>query len=268
MHPAAPLTPESQQKALPRIAAALDHNNVLRQHSWERYSSNDYCSWTGVGCGAKSPSVAALNLDTAWGIKGLQGTLPAAAAFAGLDELTDLSIKSQPGIAGTLPADWSSLKQLQDVWLGDMSVTGSIPTSWGDLSMLHGLAMFGMRVGGEVPGSFEKQTSLSTLVLVKMQLSGTLPASLSKLKRLKILDLSSNRISGTLPDAFQALTQLETLHLSQNALTGAVPASWASMSSLRELTVSDNPGLKGCLPATWKEYVIVEFTNTSITGFC
>jgi hypothetical protein len=65
MHPAAPLTPESQQKALLRIAAALDHNNVLREHNWERYSSNDYCSWDGVGCGAGSPSVAALNLDTA-----------------------------------------------------------------------------------------------------------------------------------------------------------------------------------------------------------
>lgn len=62
-------------------------------------------------------SVRGINLWSGQGIQGLKGTLPPAAAFAGLAGVTDVGISDQPGITGTLSADSSRATQLRDIRL-------------------------------------------------------------------------------------------------------------------------------------------------------
>ena len=53
------------------------------------------------------------------------GTL---AAWQGLDRLEQLILSGNPGIVGTLPAEWPQMfPLLQEVWLQDCSLTGTLP---------------------------------------------------------------------------------------------------------------------------------------------
>lgn len=102
-----------QVAALLRIKAHIDTDGVLQGWYAAAGANNSYCSWTGVSC-TTSGQVSALQIWSAQTTR-LKGKLPPAAAFQGLSSLTTFALAEQPGISGTLPADWSRLQQLQDI---------------------------------------------------------------------------------------------------------------------------------------------------------
>jgi hypothetical protein len=138
-----PLTDSRQEQrleALLRIKAAVDTTGVLQ--AWNRASgaNGGYCNWPGVQCGSRGMVQAiTFNRTTVSSEDGLQGTLPPAAAFSGLDDLTSIVFEEQFKVSSTLPADWSMLQQLQIIRLSNNWYTnnrnrgalhGPVPSSW------------------------------------------------------------------------------------------------------------------------------------------
>jgi hypothetical protein len=106
---------DPQAAALLCIKSSVDTTGVLQRWTLEAGANGGYCQWAGVSCTGGKVNSIDLRRDT--GAKTLRGVLPPAAAFTGLDGLARFALTRQPGISGTLPADWSQLQQLQDVRL-------------------------------------------------------------------------------------------------------------------------------------------------------
>lgn len=101
-------------------------------------------------------------------------------------------------LAGTLPADWGELKQLEVIRLDQLFLSGPLPEAWGGLERL------------------------STLTLWDSRLNGSIPASWCRLSALQHLDLSYNSLTGALPECFAELgPQLAELLLDVNQFEGA-----------------------------------------------
>jgi hypothetical protein len=240
---------DPQLEALLQLKAAIDTTGVLQD--WTRSTGSDggYCSWQGIGCVKGTSTVYWINLWQGGGVAGLQGTLPAAAAFAGLKGLTQICISDQPGIVGTLPADWASMVQLQDVRLPNNSLSGSIPASWAGLAKLRVLMLYMNRLNGQIPGSLNALTALESLEMGRNAFTGTIP-DLSKLTKLRVLYLNNNKLSGTIPDSLKALAALEKLELASNALLGGTLPAWLGNLKRLELLTLHSSSIKGSIPAT------------------
>jgi hypothetical protein len=241
---------DPQLDALLRIKAAIDTTGVLQ--GWTRSSGSDggYCSWQGILCAKGTSAVYRIDLWPGRGTSGLQGTLPSAAACAGLRGLTDICISDQPGIIGKLPADWSSLIGLQDIRVPNNSLSGSIPSSWGSFSNLKVLMLYMNRLSGQVPSSFNALTALENLEMGRNAFTGTVP-DLSKLIRLKVLYLNNNKLAGTIPEGLKALTALRKLELASNALLGGTLPAWLGNLKSLELLTLQSCSFKGSIPAAF-----------------
>jgi hypothetical protein len=242
-----------QLESLLKVKAAVDKKGVLRDGTRSSGASGGYCKWKGTVCNDGSPnsSVLQINICAEIGIQDLQGTLPSAAAFAGLSHLTAIVISVKFGIVGTLLGDWSRLSKLQDIQLNANALTGSIPSSWGSLSKLKALSLYTNKVSGRIPDSIGALISLEALDLDENLLTGTI-LDLGKLQKLKQLQLFTNQLTGRIPDNLKGLQALTTVDLAENALDGTLPAWLGSLlDSLRVLGLNDNR-LKGSIPASFK----------------
>eukprot|EP00775_Hariotina_reticulata_P015368 gene15368-biopygen16523 len=181
-------TTDPQLESLLRIKRSIDRAGVLK--SWSRQAGQDkgYCrnNWVGVSCSDDGQVVYKLSLGNNIIQGRLQGQLPPASAFRGLPGLKWFAIYQQPGMVGTLPADWSNLLQLQDVWLSNNSLTGTLPPSWGQLKQLKVLSLWGNKLSGPLPDAYKALTALQKLELGFNALAGTLPPSWGQLRQLQV----------------------------------------------------------------------------------
>ncbi|WIA42784.1 hypothetical protein OEZ86_008723 [Tetradesmus obliquus] len=216
---------DPQLEALLRVKAATDTTG--KREEWRRTAgvAGAYCKWRGVACIDGTHTVYKIHIHD-----GLTGTLPHAAAFDGLAGLTEIDISHQPGISGTVPADWSRLSQLQDIRVANNSLTGSIPPSWGSMAKLRVLYLFRNKLSGPIPASFRGLTALEDIAVYVNELSGTIP-DLSNLTGLRVLQLSTNKLSGSIPASVRGMVGLQELILHTNELSGTIP----DLSSLTRL---------------------------------
>jgi hypothetical protein len=121
-----------------------DTTGLLKEWIIASGTKGGFCNWKGVLCTNGTSTVYSINIwyETLKGITGLRGKLPPASAFQGLSNLTSITIGDQAGITGTLPADWSRLQQMEELWLGNNGLTGTIPSSWGSVVGLKVLYLF------------------------------------------------------------------------------------------------------------------------------
>ncbi|GAB2285467.1 hypothetical protein Dimus_019916, partial [Dionaea muscipula] len=148
--------------------------------------------------------------------------LPGGGALSN-SSLQQLSLRSNPGLVGEIPAQLASLKSLQILTLSQNRITGHIPVG------ILGLS------------------SLVHLDLSYNMLNGAIPYQVGNLRNLVGLDLSYNSLSGLIPDTIGELGQLQKLDLSSNLLVGRIPGSIEKLSSLSFIALSGN-NLRGNLP--------------------
>ncbi|WIA14567.1 hypothetical protein OEZ85_003084 [Tetradesmus obliquus] len=236
---------DPQVAALLRIKGHIDTTEVLKDWSVAAGTTSAYCAWTGVSCDGNM-QVTAIEI---WSVHttGLKGELPPAAAFEGLNSLTAFTLSQQPGITGTLPADWSQLRQLQDVRVSETSLYGSMPSSWGSLTKMRVFYLWANQLTGAIPKTFGALTSMQDLRLSKNRLVGSIPSSLGKLTNLQVLYLWGNQLTGRIPDSFGALTSLQDLQLSKNRLDGSIPSALGHLQMLKVMYLSYNQ-LTGSIP--------------------
>ncbi|KAF6254509.1 hypothetical protein COO60DRAFT_1540537 [Scenedesmus sp. NREL 46B-D3] len=240
---------DPQLEALLSIQQAIDTTGVL--HRWNKASgaAGGYCRWEGVTCMASTTNVIGIRIYSGVGIQGLKGVLPAGTIVGRLDKLIEFTISHQPGVTGTLPADWSLLTSLEYVQMLSNALTGGIPSSWGNLTRLKVLDLSRNTLTSTLPASLGNMRSLMMLALQKNRFTGSIPASLGSLKMLNALGLGNNQFSGSLPDTLKGLSAIEMLYVERNTLSGTLPPWLGSLKSLVECNFENNR-FGGTIPAS------------------
>lgn len=110
-------------------------------------------------------------------------------------------------------------------------ISGSIPSDFSKLRNLTSIYLQSNKFSGPLPSDFSVWNNLTIVNLSDNGFNGSIPSSIANLTRLTALDLSNNSLSGQIPDL--NISSLEELDLANNSLTGVVPRalrrfpSWA-----------------------------------------
>ncbi|KAM3197855.1 hypothetical protein ACQJBY_073124 [Aegilops geniculata] len=163
--------------------------------------------------------------------------------------LETLEFRSNPGLAGAIPASLGRLASLQSLVLVDNNLTGTVPPELGGLAKLRRLVLSGNGLSGRVPATLGGLKGLLNMDLSNNRLDGRIPAELAGLESLTLLDLRNNSLTGGLPEFVLGMPALQDLLLSSNPLLGGtlMQRGWEKMASLATLDLS-NVGLAGAIP--------------------
>ncbi|KAM3197617.1 hypothetical protein ACQJBY_072969 [Aegilops geniculata] len=176
-------------------------------------------------------------------------TIPAASWDKLSATLETLEFRSNPGLAGAIPASLGRLASLQSLVLVDNNLTGPVPPELGGLAKLRRLVLSGNGLSGPVPATLGGLKGLLKMDLSNNRLDGRIPPELAGLESLTLLDLRNNSLTGGLPEFVLGMPALQDLLLSSNPLLGGtlMQRGWEKMASLATLDLS-NVGLAGAIP--------------------
>ncbi|XP_047308857.1 receptor like protein 29-like [Impatiens glandulifera] len=162
---------------------------------------------------------------------GLQGTIPPT-----LGQITSLRVLSlsQNGLQGQIPKELNGLVSLEQLDLSYNNLTGQIPQHLQGLRNLLILDLSYNFFKGKIPSFLGQIPFLQKIDLSYNMLEGIIPKSLGKLKRLVLLDLSHNLINGPIPEALSGLEELECLMIEGNPIQTELPIF---ITALNKLTV-------------------------------
>ena len=204
--------------ALRELYDATQGADWTRNADW--LSSAPICNWYGISCPASNPFLT-ITLNSI----NLRGTLPDWGnhpTFLSLIQYFDLDNNE---IAGTLPASWSSMTNVQTFLIYTNAFEGTIPDSWAAM------------------------TNVTDFQVQWNKLSGTLPAWVSQFSQAEYLTFSFNQFVGALPSSWCDLVGLDGVEICGNSafgpetnkFCGPAPACWANNEAL-------NVSYTNCLP--------------------
>ncbi|RLM91493.1 hypothetical protein C2845_PM08G07280 [Panicum miliaceum] len=197
--------------------------------------------------------------------------IPAASWEKLSGSLETLEFRTNPGLAGVIPASLGRLASLQSLVLVENNLTGPVPAELGALLKLRRLVLSGNGLSGPIPATLgnARHDELLIVDLSKNHLTGSLPSSLGGLRGLLKMDLSNNLLQGSIPPELGGLRNLTLLDLRNNSLTGGLPQFVQGMASLQDLLLSSNP-LGGSLPPSgWEalgDLATLDLSNIGLTG--
>lgn len=155
--------------------------------------------------------------------------------------LQQLSLRSNPSLAGSIPPLISSLNSLQILTLSQNRLTGEIPVKIFSLTSLVHLDLSYNLLTGTIPVQVGNLKNLAGLDLSYNSLSGSIPSSIGQLGMLQKLDLSSNLLVGSVPNSIEKLNLLVFMALSNNKMKGNFPKGLAKLQDLQYFIMDDNP---------------------------
>ncbi|KAK7265036.1 hypothetical protein RJT34_32652 [Clitoria ternatea] len=182
------------------------------------------------------------------------------------DSLESLTLRSNPGLVGTIPSAIGSLRKLQSLVLLENGLTGGLPPSIGNLVKLRQLVLAGNYLVGEVPLNYGGLSELLIFDASRNNLSGVLPSTLGFLDSLLKLDLSNNMLEGVLPHELGRLKNLTLLDISHNKLRGGLSRTLKGLVSLKYLVLSNNPIKGDLLGSKWENFQNMEDLDLSSMG--
>lgn len=188
-------------------------------------------SWYGITVQANRVKKIILNSNN------LNGTLPP--ELGQLDVLVTFAVSNTADLIGEIPDELFQIDSLNELCIGNCSITGPILNSIGNCLYL------------------------TELTLCQNNLTGTIPPEIGNLTNLKFLLLFDNNLTGPIPPELGNCTNLIELHLHNNNLEGELPAELANLSVLNSLYVSNN-NLSGPIPDALSLvgcYYFLDFSN-------
>jgi LRR receptor-like serine/threonine-protein kinase FLS2 len=159
-------------------------------------------------------------------------------------------------VAGEVPAEIGNLPNLEELDIGNNSLTGFIPYSIFNHSTIRAISLGMNFLSGQLPSGIGNWVpNLEELYLWGNEINGTIPSSISNASTLSVLELAENYFYGSIPYTLGNLRQLEDLFLHSNLLTresATIELSFlSSLTNCRKLTwldLGENPLLNGTLP--------------------
>ncbi|KAK7330216.1 hypothetical protein VNO77_24403 [Canavalia gladiata] len=180
--------------------------------------------------------------------------------------LESLTVRSNPGLVGTIPSIIGRLRRLQSLVLLENGLTGELPLSIGNLVKLRKLVLAGNYLVGEVPANYGGFSELLIFDASRNHLSGVLPPTLGFLDSLLKLDLSNNMLEGEFPMELGRLKNLTLLDISHNKLRGGLARTLKELASLKDLVLSNNPIGGDLLGIKWENFQNIEALDLSNMG--
>lgn len=209
-------------EAPPELPALLSIKSLLSDppalSSWNASFYPLHCSWPGVTCSPRGPTVISLDI-------------------------------SALNLSGPLPPTISRLRHLRHLSVAANLLTGPIPPALSSLSALRHLNLSNNVFNATFPAALSALTSLRVLDLYNNNLTGPLPLELTHLPELRHLHLGGNFFSGSIPPEYGSWRLLEYLALSGNELNGPIPAEIGNLNTLHELYIGYYNTYQGGLPA-------------------
>lgn len=193
-------------------------------------------------------------------------TIPTSNWYGLKNTLQTLDFRSNPGLTGPIPSDFSHLKNIQSLVLIENGLTGELPFKLGDLVNLRQLVLAGNRFVGPIPASLGGLMELLIFDSSRNFLSGVLPSAFGGLTSLLKLDLSNNLLEGVLPSEIAQLKNLTLLDLGINKFSGGLTKSLEEMVSLEELVLSNNPMGGDLIKIRWESFQNLEYLDLSNMG--
>ncbi|CAL0325744.1 unnamed protein product [Lupinus luteus] len=182
------------------------------------------------------------------------------------DSLESLALRSNPGLVGTIPSKFGSLRNLQSLVLSENGLTGKLPPSIGNLVRLRQLVLAGNDLVGEVQNNCGRFSELLIFDASRNNLSGALPSSFGFLDSLLKLDLSNNIFEGELPRELGKLKNLTLLDISHNKLRGGLARTLKEFVSIKDLVLSNNPIGGDLFGIKWNIFQNIETLDLSNIG--
>ncbi|CAA0824297.1 disease resistance family protein / LRR family protein [Striga hermonthica] len=166
-------------------------------------------------------------------------------------------------LSGELPdcfVKWQSLRALN---LGHNQLSGRIPDSIGFLSSLASLNLYGNNFSGHIPSSLQNCTNLVKIDFSYNNLGGDIPIWIdTRFYQLTILILRSNNFSGEITRSICQLTSLQILNLSHNRLSGRIPTC---LDNLTAITTKRNLKLLFYVNGTFSESASIATKGKELT---
>ena len=151
--------------------------------------------------------------------------------FTNLKNLYSLTL-GQNQLSGEIPKELGNLKKVKYFNLAYNELTGSIHPELGNLHNVEELQVYYNNLSGQIPAELFNLTNLKYLMLSGNNLTGIISPDFGKLKKLVTLCLDQNQLSGNIPSEIGELTELSRLDLSINQLEGEIPESFNNLTNL------------------------------------
>ena len=176
----------------------------------------------------------------------IAGTIPP--DIGNLDKLTWIDMEDNQ-IVGTIPEEFYSNLELEEVIFKNNSLSGSISDKVGDLTKLSTFWASFNELTSSIPTTFGNLINLEELELQNNGLSGPIPNEMENMESIEFLSMEQNELTGTIPAGLFGfgLSGLRILYLNDNQLTGALPENVGSSPRLKDFWINDNQ-LTGTLP--------------------
>jgi RHS repeat-associated protein len=177
-----------------------------------------YIYETGIG-GSLSESIGKLTkLKTFWGYSNKwSGALPA--GMGNITGLEDLYLYGNTELSGELPASWSALTNLKNLWIHYTHISGEVPSWIWTFTKMERLSIGDTDMSGTIPSEISNLTNMTELYMQRMKLRGGIPAAMQALNKLSIVDLKKSSLSGGIPEWLMKKSTLKTYILNDNNFT-------------------------------------------------
>ncbi|KAM3197784.1 hypothetical protein ACQJBY_073081 [Aegilops geniculata] len=203
----------------------------------------------------------------------IKGNIPS--EFAHLSSLQHLSASANQ-LSGIFPQAILNLSTLTILELAANGLSGEVPpnlfTSLPDLQILF---LGGNLFLGHLPSSFTNASNIQALDLSRNNFTGLMPTTIGKLTKLLSLNLENNQLRAHNREDWEFLnslgncTELQMFSMGYNHLSGHVPSSLGNLSSqLQELYLTNNQ-LSGDFPsgiANLRSLIFVALGRNNFTG--
>ena len=190
-------------------------------------------------------------------------------------------------LTGTIPTEFSRLRDLQLLWLDDNMLEGDVSTTFNRMPFLRALFLEDNDFVGAIDDKFLRRSkNLIQLDVSNNRLTGSLPYHFfvqDEFVDLEVMDWHGNKLSGHLPDMLLPNQILQFLALYDNEFTGTLPNSWGThlrnvfhldlshnliegelpssigqMSRLKRLFLGNNNWKPGPFPSSWSSLSALE----------
>ncbi|CAB9520588.1 LRR receptor-like serine threonine-protein kinase [Seminavis robusta] len=226
------------------------------KNEWLSYETNE-CGWGVFHRGPSVNSVYCSPGDRATEIKvreqrGLNGSVPLELSLLGSLQKLDLSDNLMDrNLTDLLPKIRES-KPFQSLELAfgciNCRLVGSLPPELFDWTNLQVLDLSNNQLSGHLPLEIGWMTALVEFIISQTQLSGTVPSEIGLLTSMTSLGLYENQLSGSLPTEIGMLSSVKFLYLDENQLSGSILTEIGMLSNVEILALDENQ-LSGSLPS-------------------
>jgi len=247
----------NQSRLMQRYAlATIAFGTGLGFGNHDSWLSEDHeCFWYGIDCDSDSDgqptTVLTINLSD------LDGRIPADIAL--LSNITEIDLKDNSNLQGTLPSSIGKLELLEYFNVDDCRLSGTLPTSIRQWTNLKLFSIQENSFTGPLPESIGNWKALFYFGILGNSLNGTLPESIGEWTALEWFDISDNDLTGTLPESIGEWTALEWFLINDNDLTGMLSESIGNWTALNQFNIGYND-FSGTLPESIEGW-------TALNGF-